>query len=134
MTKKEINLLEELELLVDSHEDDFDRGKGKYIIRKFIQDYLKHPASLVKGIKTYRISEGCFGEELIVDGKKYDSIPRDERMSFVVRMLEDDVNADSLLYDVFLLCLSHLQLELKNSEYYTCEGCGNTNYFAEYGE
>lgn len=35
--KKEIKeLLEDLEMLIINNEDDFDRGKGKFILREFI--------------------------------------------------------------------------------------------------
>lgn len=39
LTKDKLFTIEDLELLISLNEDDFDRGKGKYILEEFIDDF-----------------------------------------------------------------------------------------------
>lgn len=80
-----------------------------------------------KDIKEFEIGEHCFGEILSVNGVDYEDIPVEDVKSFILDMLENDINASSLLKEAFKQCLEHLQADLEDETSSFCETCGNYN-------
>lgn len=85
-----------------------------------------------ENIKEYETGEHCFGPILTINGKDFDDIPPKELIEFVNDMLENDINKISLLREIVENCVDYLQFDIVESNYHTCEQCGNPNNYVKF--
>lgn len=83
-------------------------------------------------IKEFEIGEHCFGEILSVNGIDYEDILVEEQKEFILDMIENNINASSLLKNVFKQCLEYLQADLEDTNSNQCEQCGNYNSYEKW--
>ena len=78
-------------------------------------------------IKEFEMGEHCFGEIFSVNGVDYEDISVEDQKEFILDIMENNINASSLLKNVFKQCLEYLQADLEDSNSNQCEQCGNYN-------
>ena len=58
-------------------------------------------------IKEYKIGEHCFGPILEVNGKDYEDLDKKEVRKFINHMMENDINSELLMREIFSTCLEY---------------------------
>ena len=85
-----------------------------------------------KDVKEFELGEHCFGEILRVNGTDYEDLTKDEIVELIIDMFENDINAESLIREVFKNSLEHLQYDCIESSSDSCGKCGNWNNYGKY--
>lgn len=88
-------------------------------------------------IKDFELGESCFGEILRVNGTDYEDLTKEEILELITDMFENDINASSLIREVFKNSLEHLEYDCIESDTgkflsSSCEQCGNWNSYSKY--
>ena len=83
-------------------------------------------------IKEYETGEHCFGEILNINGKSYEDFSEEDTMEFILDMLSNDINKESLKKDIIKIALEYLQFDLIDHDSNTCDQCGNWNSYEKY--
>lgn len=83
-------------------------------------------------ITEYETGNHCFERILRINGKDYDELDKCDIKAFIVNMLDEDLNKDHLLEELFRKTLEYLQLDLVESSNDDCDQCGNWNFYNKY--
>lgn len=85
-----------------------------------------------KDIKEFELGEHCFDQILRVNGIDYDELSNEEVIEFINDILLNNINSNSLVKEVFKICLEHLQYDCVENDSSVCEQCGNYNNYGKY--
>lgn len=83
-------------------------------------------------IKDYEIGNHCFGPILRVNGEDYEDLDKQSVMDFILYMLQEDINSESLKMEVFEKALDYLQFDVDEHHYDSCDQCGNPNDYYKF--
>ena len=77
-----------------------------------------------KDIKEFKITEGCYGEQLSVNGIDYDDLSEKDVIEFITGMIENDLNRHSLIKETFVNALHYLCFDNYHEDDGICDQCG----------
>lgn len=83
----------------------------------------------ISDIEEYEMGENCFGPFIIVNGKDYDDISKEEKIELINDFLANDLNGDVLLHDFFKEAIMSLGYKCVEEDSSTCDQCGNWNSY-----
>jgi len=79
-----------------------------------------------KDIKEYEEIDSCFGSIIRVNGEDYEDLSKESVKEFIMDMIDNDLNKESLMEEIFKLCLENLQFYPEEvTEGSRCESCGH---------
>ena len=94
------NILEDLEILILQNEDDFDKGRGKFILRNFIKEKQAEQLTLTDVVSSF-ITADDEGKYFVVNTDYDDEIEKGSTVYLLRTYLEDihlftDKNGDEV--------------------------------------
>lgn len=86
----------------------------------------------MKEIKEWESGRYCFGDFLVIDGKDFEDLDKDEVTNFIFERLKVTSNRSHLLEEILRIVLEDMNFEIVDEHSSICEQCGDWNFSTTY--
>ena len=86
------DIFEDLEILILQNEDDFDRGSGKFILRKFIKEKQAEQLNLTDVVKTLKKEHQATLTEYATELINMQENPKDSNNEWKIVLIQNTIS------------------------------------------
>ena len=86
------DIFEDLEILILQNEDDFDRGSGKFILRKFIKEKQAEQLNLTDVVKTLKKEHQATLTEYATELINMQENPKDSNKEWKIVLIQNTIS------------------------------------------